>query len=155
MFIGNRLLGPFFYQNTLTGERYLNMLQHQILPAIREVAQDEFENVWFQQDGCPVHNYRPVKKCLTETFGDKLISNGGPISWPARSPDLTPMDFYLWGHAKNEIYDFELPQTMAVLEARAREVFANVNRNTLQQVTNTVLKKCRACVAENGHHFVY
>lgn len=131
------------------------MLQNQILPAIREVAQNEFQNVWFQQDGCPAHNYRPVKNLLRSTFGDKLISNGGPISWPARSPDITPMDFFLWGHVKNEIFKFEPPQTLAVLEARAEEVFANINRNTLQRVTNTVLKKCRACVAQNGQHFVH
>lgn len=130
------------------------MLQNQILPAIRDVAQNEFHNVWFQQDGCPAHNYRAVKDLLRRTFGDKLISNGGPIPWPARSPDITPLDFFLWGHVKNEVFEFEPPETLAILEERSREVFVNINRNTLRRVTNTVLKKCRDCVARNGQHFV-
>lgn len=153
-FVGNRLIGPFFYQNTLNGERYLEMLENQIVPAIREVVpQNEFHNVWFQQDGCPAHNSRNVKNLLRATFGDKLISNGGPISWPARSPDITPLDFFLWGYVKNEVYAFEPPQTVAILEQRAREVFASINGNTIRRVTNTVLQKCHACIAKNGQHF--
>ena len=30
---------------------------------------------------------------------------GGLIAWPARSPDLTPLDYYLWGHLKSLIYE--------------------------------------------------
>ena len=28
----------------------------------------------------------------------------GPVAWPARSPDLTPLDFFLWGHVKSVVY---------------------------------------------------
>ncbi|KOC67790.1 hypothetical protein WH47_11191 [Habropoda laboriosa] len=32
----------------------------------------------------------------------RLINGrGGRINWPARSPDLNPLDFYLWGHLKS------------------------------------------------------
>lgn len=97
MFIisGNYLIGPFFYQGTLNGERYLYMLQNLILPAIRElIPEGDFPNVWYQKDDYPAHNFGLVKHLLTATFGDHLISNGGPVPWPARSPDITPLDFF-------------------------------------------------------------
>ena len=28
----------------------------------------------------------------------------GPIDWPARSPDLTPMDYFLWGTIKDRVF---------------------------------------------------
>jgi hypothetical protein len=29
---------------------------------------------------------------------DCWIAQGGPVAWPPRLLDLTPMDFFLWGH---------------------------------------------------------
>ncbi|EZA48500.1 hypothetical protein X777_12995, partial [Ooceraea biroi] len=44
------------------------------------------------------------RNILNESFPDRWIGRGGRISWPARSPDLTPLDFFLWGHLKNEVF---------------------------------------------------
>ncbi|KAJ8893412.1 hypothetical protein PR048_006003 [Dryococelus australis] len=41
----------------------------------------------------------------TSLFALEWIGRGGPISWPARSPDLTPLDYFLWGHIKDVIYE--------------------------------------------------
>jgi hypothetical protein len=38
---------------------------------------------------------------LQLVFGDRLISK--PL-WPLRSPDHTPLHFYLWGKLKGKIY---------------------------------------------------
>ncbi|PSN47052.1 hypothetical protein C0J52_09366 [Blattella germanica] len=32
------------------------------------------------------------------------IGQRGPIEFRPRSPDLTPMDFYLWGTVKDQVY---------------------------------------------------
>ena len=32
------------------------------------------------------------------------MGRGGPIPWPALSPDLSPLDFWLWGYLKNKVY---------------------------------------------------
>jgi hypothetical protein len=130
------------------------MLQNQIVPAIRAVfPNDQFNSLWFQQDGCPAHNTRDVQTYLTETFGEKVISNNGPVRWPARSPDITPLDTYLWGYAKNEIYEFDPPENRQVLEQRTRVILENINRNTIQRVIRSVEKKCRQCIEQNGQHF--
>ena len=33
-----------------------------------------------------------------------IIALGRDIEWPPRSPDLTPCDYFLWGHLKNKVY---------------------------------------------------
>ena len=35
----------------------------------------------------------------------KWIGRFGPVPWPAKFPDLTPLAFYLWGHMKSLIYE--------------------------------------------------
>lgn len=32
------------------------------------------------------------------------MGTGGPVFWSPRSPDLTPMDFFLWNYLKNLVY---------------------------------------------------
>ena len=42
---------------------------------------------------------------LLETkLGERVISRNGPVGWPARSCDLTPLDYYLWGYVKSMVY---------------------------------------------------
>ncbi|KAJ8923944.1 hypothetical protein NQ315_006720 [Exocentrus adspersus] len=35
-----------------------------------------------------------VRLFLNDVFPGKWIGKRGPIEWPARSPDLSPLDFY-------------------------------------------------------------
>lgn len=37
-------------------------------------------------------------------FPNKWIGRGRIFQWPARSPDLTVLDFYLWGRIKDFLY---------------------------------------------------
>ena len=34
---------------------------------------------------------------LKQNLGDVIISKNGNVNWPARSPDLTAPDFFMWG----------------------------------------------------------
>ena len=45
-----------------------------------------------------------ARQFLNRPFANKLIGRGGPIAWPARSPDLNPLDFHLSGHLKSIVY---------------------------------------------------
>ena len=151
--LDNHLIGPFIFDENLNGNRYVQLLQQQIIPAIRNtVPPNELRNTWFQQDGCPAHNTRDVMAILRDIFGDKIISNNGTIAWPARSPDLTPPDFYLWGYAKNEVYEFLPPENRAELQERVQDVLTRINGNTLRRVTRRVIKQCEKCVINGGRH---
>jgi hypothetical protein len=50
------------------------------------------------------HFASQAQEPLTTTYDNRWIGCGEPLAWPPRSPDLTPMDFFLWGHIKALIY---------------------------------------------------
>jgi hypothetical protein len=55
-------------------------------------------------DGAPAHFDRVVRDHPNERFHERWIGRGGPVPWLSRSPDLTPLDFYLWEHLKTVVY---------------------------------------------------
>ncbi|GFV25631.1 uncharacterized protein TNCV_1459461 [Trichonephila clavipes] len=65
---------------------------------IPELNNHDVQELWFQQDGETCHTARATIDLLKDTFGDRLISRFGPVNWPPRSCDLTPLDYFLWGY---------------------------------------------------------
>ncbi|GFW86028.1 putative transposable element [Trichonephila clavipes] len=109
------IIGPYFFKNdkghnvTVNGE------------------------LWFQQDGATCHTVRATIDLLKDTFGDRLISRFGPVNWPPRSCDLTPLDYFLWGHVKSLVYA-DKPQTLDHLEDNIRRVIADIRPQMLEKV---------------------
>ncbi|GFU22557.1 hypothetical protein TNCV_1304451 [Trichonephila clavipes] len=68
-----------------------------------------------------------------KTFGDRLISRFGPVNWPPRSCDLTPLDYFLWGYVKSLVYA-DKPQTLDHLEDNIRRVIADIRPQMLEKV---------------------
>ncbi|GFU25642.1 transposable element Tc3 transposase [Trichonephila clavipes] len=82
------------------------------------------QELWFQQDGATCHTARVTIELLKDTFGDRLISHFGPVNWPPRSCELTPLDYFLWGYVKSLVY-VDKPQTLGHLEDNIRRVIAD------------------------------
>ncbi|GFV59040.1 uncharacterized protein TNCV_1814291 [Trichonephila clavipes] len=89
--------------------------------------------LWFQQDGATCHTARATIDLLKDTFGDRLISRFGPVNWPPRSCDLTPLDYFLWGYVKSLVYG-DKPQTLDHLEDNIRRVIADIRPQILGKV---------------------
>ena len=106
----NRLVGPFFIDGVLNHQRYADLLQHHVADFLDALPLQQRMNVIFQQDGAPPHNARMVTEWLDYEFEDKWMGTHGPIPWPARSPDLTPLDFWFWGYVKNLVFQTPRPQ---------------------------------------------
>ncbi|GFT32494.1 putative transposable element [Trichonephila clavipes] len=70
---------------------------------------------------------------LKDTFSDSLISRFGPVNWPPRSCDLTPLDYFLWGYVKSLVYA-DKPQTLEHLEDNIRRVIADIRPQMLEKV---------------------
>ena len=51
-------------------------------------------NLIFMHDGAPAHTAMPIRNQLDQMFPGRWIGGGGPIPWPARSPDLNCCDYY-------------------------------------------------------------
>ncbi|GFT29969.1 DUF4817 domain-containing protein [Trichonephila clavipes] len=105
------------------------------------------KELWFQQDGATCHTARATIDLLNDTFGDRLISRFGPVNWPPRSRDLTPLDYFLWGYVKSLVYA-DKPQTLDHLEDNIRRVIADIRPQMLEKVIEnwtSRLDYIRAC----------
>ncbi|CAF3839089.1 unnamed protein product [Rotaria sp. Silwood1] len=96
------VIGPFFFQDNITADSYLKMLQNDIVPAI--ASEMDLEEIVYMHDGAPAHYAQSVRHFLDKTFPDRWIGRRGWIDWPPRSPDLTPTDFFLWALIKERVY---------------------------------------------------
>ncbi|GFV81478.1 transposable element Tcb2 transposase [Trichonephila clavipes] len=90
------------------------------------------KELWFQQDAATCHTARATIDLLKDTFGDRLISRFGPVNWPPRSCDLTPLDYFLWGYVKSLVYA-DKPQTLDHLEDNIRRVIADIRPQMLEK----------------------
>ncbi|GFX67399.1 putative transposable element [Trichonephila clavipes] len=132
------IIGPYFFKNnaghnvTVNGDRYRVMITNFF---ITELNNHDVQELWFQQDGATCHTARATIDLLKDTFGDRLISRFGPVNWPPRSCDLTPLDYFLWGYVKSLVYAGK-PQTLDHLEDNIRRVIADIRPQVLEKIEN-------------------
>ena len=148
------VVGPYFFEEggetvTVTSNRYCEMLENFLRPRLEEF--DDSEDFWFQQDGATAHTSRRSLGILREMFPSRLVSLRGDIGWPARSPDLTPCDFFLWGYLKAEVYKHR-PQTLKALKDAIREEVAAIPPEMTNIVMENFRERLRQCIANNGRH---
>jgi len=143
------LIGPFFFEGTVTGEAYLEMLRSSILPAIH--ALNENSEVFYQQDGAPPHYHLDVWAILDENLQGHWIGRRGTFEFPPCSPDLTPLDFYLSGTLKDVVYR-KKPAMLGDLRAEIRAACAAIPTNTSTEVAQSTARRCNRCLAANGNH---
>ncbi|GFS75632.1 DUF4817 domain-containing protein [Trichonephila clavipes] len=92
------ITGPYFFKNdeghnvTVNGDRYRALITNFFIP---ELNNHDVQELWFQQDDATCHTARATITLLKDTIGDRLISRIGPVNWPPRSCDLTPLDYFL------------------------------------------------------------
>ena len=145
------LLGPFFHEGTVNGDDYLDMLRDWLLPQLKEI--EDFQNgcLIFQQDGAPPHWKRDVREWLDENFPGSWVGRGGPIHWPARSPDLTACDYWLWGDLKRRVY---ATRSVDVDELKGRiiEEAENISAETRLKALMDFPRRLRDCRDNAGGH---
>lgn len=151
--LDNYLIGPYILPNKLNGPTYLVFLRD-ILPVLLENIPLEIrQSAWFQHDGAPAHFSAAVREHLDRTYRHHWIGRGGPVPWPPRSPDLTPLDFFLWGYMKQIVYDTPVIDEHDLV-GRVVEAAAIVEeRNLFENVRESALKRFRLCNAAGGGHF--
>jgi hypothetical protein len=148
----SKIVGPIFYDGTLTGNRFEQL----ILNGIVEQFFDNLplaltQNVWFQLDGAPPHYAINTRQRLHEMFHNQWIGRGGPVQWPPRSPDLTPMDFFLWGHIKETVYA-KPTTTIEDLKDRISAACASISQAALRSVYKSIEHRAQLCIGADGHH---
>ncbi|GFU73215.1 uncharacterized protein TNCV_493401 [Trichonephila clavipes] len=100
---------------------------------IPELNNHDVQELWFQQDGVTCHTARATIDLFKDTLGDRLILRFGPVNWPPRPCDLTPLDYFLWGYVKSLVYA-DKPQTLDHLEDNIRRVIPDILPQMLEKV---------------------
>ena len=109
------------------------------------------QRIIFQADGAPPHFSVEVRQFINDTF-NMWIGRGGTIAWPPRSPDLTPLDYYVWGYLKQQVYSTPV-QNVGELRnriLRASELLRG--ELNLKATVKEFRKRLRMCIRGNGRH---
>jgi len=93
--------------------------------------QETVSRVILMQDGAPPHFSCFVTDVLNERHPHAWIGRGGPIPWPPRNPDLSPLHFFLWGYIKNTVYAQKI-RNIQHLQERITSAIETVTRDMIK-----------------------
>jgi hypothetical protein len=108
-------------------------------------------SVWFQQDGATAHTARASMSVLREMFPQHVISRGGDVLWPARSPDLSACDYFLWGYLKSKVL-ISKPTTIEELKQRMKDEIAAIPEQMTRRVTENLWGRLEQCLRNGWRH---
>ena len=152
------VLGPFFLDGSVTGAKYLKLLNEEVFPQLVAVFGHQFNNgsfsrLWWAQDGAPAHTSVDISTWMTEFFRHKIIALHHPYEWPPRSPDLTPCDFFLWGYLKSKVYQTAPSDIQDLTQRIVSEADAiKQNPQLVKRAMRDMLRRARVCADNNGRH---
>lgn len=151
--IGNHLLGPVELPTRINSRNFLEFLQNELDSLFEDIPLSSRRTMWLQLDGAPAHYGRGVRDFLNHRFPNRWIGRGGPVPWPPRSPDLNPIDFYVWGYLKCLVYRNEIT-SLANLKS-AIFTSAEIVRRKLRssKIKRSLLRRSRECIDNDGGHF--
>ncbi|XP_019699317.2 uncharacterized protein LOC109504329 [Harpegnathos saltator] len=98
-------IDPFFFPPRLNGRQtYAQFIEQELPVLVEDIPLHVRERMIFQHDGAPAHFCRETREFLDQRFPqDRWMDRGSPITWPARSPDLNVLDYFVWDHIKSKI----------------------------------------------------
>ena len=149
-------LRDFFVFVQFLFQFWLSSNGFQAIPALRDWQ--NFNQLVFQQDGAPGHYALRIRQLLDRELPGRWMGRGSarhpaPVAWPPRSPDLTPLDFWVWGHLKQQIFtqDFR-PRTIDELKDAIRRAVAELNgdEEVRVRVFGEFRRRLDECVRRGG-----
>lgn len=107
-YVDGYLIGTFIFENRLTRDEYLSLLQKWLLGLLEDVSLKNFSAWW---SSCTFQSSdQATLECNIST--GRWIGRRGPIIWPARLPNITVLDFWWLDGYKNEIYNLQVNRMM-------------------------------------------
>jgi len=73
------------------------------------------------------------------------------MEWPARSSDLSPCDFFLWGYLKEKVFKHR-PQSLEDLKERIQQEIDSILPELTRRVMKNFRERLHQCVANDGRH---
>lgn len=132
-------------EERLTAEVYRDILQEAMLPSVLPVHGNDFT---FQQDNCPIHKARLVRQFLAENGVATLV-------WPARSPDLNPIE-NVWAIMTKKVNtNNNIPQNREELIEKIREAWQELNVEYIQKLISSMPRRIQSVIDVAGAQIKY
>jgi len=146
--------GPVILDDRMRGQNYIDFLQNELPKQLEDVPLATRIGMYFQHDGAPSQYTRHVMLHLNDTFPNRWIDRGSTINWPPKSPDLTQLDFCLWGLLKSEVYRKKV-DTRDELLVNILHVIACIkeSQDALRQKTRHIFTRVAKCTDIDGGIF--
>ena len=119
---------------------YINTLNEHLIP----FGQSVDENNWiFQQDNASIHTAGTVKQWFLE-------NDINVLEWPAKSPDLNPIE-NLWGILARNVY-LNKPAycSVSALKQAIQSEWGKIDENVLKSLSNSMKTCVAACFRNRG-----
>ena len=152
-------IGQYFFEQTgasdpvtatVTGQPYASHLCNHVIPALQQ--RGCVNQIIFMQDGAPPHIAHPVKQLLRRHFGNaRIIRSHFPTTWPSRSPDFNPCDFWLWGYLKDVVFRAPIAN-LVELKARISQHILTITPETLRSVVEHAVCRFQLVAHNGGQH---
>ncbi|CAK1584122.1 unnamed protein product [Parnassius mnemosyne] len=151
--LNGKIVRAFELLDILNGTNYLHFLRENLPTLLEDVPLTDRRHMWYQQDGYPAHYAVQVRDFLDQEYPGRWIERSGTISWPARSPDLNPLDFLNWGVLEEKVYSKPI-DSVAELRERISQAAEDINyRGYARLITRSFLIRSRACIEADGKQF--
>lgn len=150
--LNNEIVGPYFFRGNITADVYLNFLRNEIFEFTNQLPLNLQYILWYQHDGAPCHSAARVTEYLNQAFPRRWIGRRSEIPWPPRSPDITPLDFFLWGLLKEIVYKHRPFQDVDHLEEIIRQCVRDVTPDMIRAAVSEFSKRTIKCMERNGGH---
>ena len=125
----------------LNYESYLDVLLTFVWPRVRRKVADQ--DLWWQQDGATAHTVEIVRNWLDTKFDGRVISNKMTHVWPPCSLDLSPLDFWFWGHAMHHLKTTKL-LTIEQLMVDVNDFASQLDQETVKKAV--VISRAGCCL---------
>ena len=130
-----------FINGRLNSEGYQQVLENFLLPLMDRWPDEEFI---FQQDNAAIH----VSNSTRQWFVDSQIDT---IAWPARSPDLNPIE-NLWSILVRDVYaDCRQYNNVKELKIAIRAAWGRITQQTLSKLIGSMQNRMTETLKMRGN----
>ncbi len=139
-------VGPIvLVEGTLNADKYIKLLKENLLPFLNELGIGEYI---FQDDNAPCHAANSTKIW-------KANNSINSLSWPAKSPDLNPIE-NLWDELERKVRKhLPLPKNKQELMIIIQNEWYNISQNTLLNLVKSMPRRIKAVIKSKGNPTKY
>ena len=129
-----------FISTKMNSDRYIELLDNVLIEFMENFMQ---EDCIFQQDNAAIH----VSKLSKAWFDHRNITL---MKWPARSPDLNPIE-NLWGILSRKIYaNGKQFDTVASLKSSIKKAWEEIDPNVLSKLIDSMPSRIFSVIENKG-----